>query len=91
MQKEIRDNIYMENKKQKQFEFSNCKGNINKIWRTAKNMFFKEKGSFPEKIVINDNLIEGSKNEYFKSKVKWLINKIPSSNGDPIKHYIKKN
>ena len=96
IQKTICDKIYFETKNQKDKEFSSCKGNINKIWKIAKQTFFKNKENFPDKMVFGNEIICGSKkianklNQYFIEKVKNKIQSIPLLQIDPLTNYKKK-
>merc|ERR1712055_1163333 len=51
---------------------------------------------FPDKLILNDKLVYGSKkvadglNEFYKNKISDLITKIPKTNFDPIAHYKQK-
>ena len=46
MQKVIKTEIYKDNNISKQKLFNSCNGNVNKIWKQAKNFFFKQKNKF---------------------------------------------
>ena len=93
MQKVIRMEIYKDNNRSKQKKINSCNGNINKIWKQAKNLFFKQKSNFPDKLIFNNTVYNGSKkvaeelNKFFVNKVQDKIKSIPKSTFDPIKHY----
>ena len=92
MQKVIKTEIYKDNNRSKQKKINSCNGNINKIWKQAKNIFFKQKSNFPEKLIFNNTIYNGSKkvaeelNKFFVKKVQNKIKSIPKNNFDPIKH-----
>ena len=56
MQNVIKNEVYKDNRNSKNKLFKSCKGNINKIWKQAKNIFFKQKPNFPEKLIFNNTI-----------------------------------
>ena len=61
MQRVIKTEIYKDNNRSKHKIFNSCNGNINKIWKQAKHLFFKHKPNFPEKLIFNNTIFNGSK------------------------------
>ena len=95
MQNVIKNEVYKDNRNSKNKLFKSCQGNINKIWKQAKNIFFKQKPNFPEKLEFNNTMYYRSKkvsnelNKFFINKIENKIKNIPKNKFDPIDHFKK--
>ena len=76
-------------------EYQKC-NNVNKMWKITKNQIWGRDCDFPEKILSENILTEGSKNVsevmnwYYKNKAENLIRNAPINHDEALKHYKQK-